>query len=146
MKRIGILFAAVLAVALVWRLAFAAADYDTRSDKFASVVTVTTAGVKNVLIPDNIITIVHLNKQDDGTTASAATDYIVVMRNRDQAGAAVTMAANFNDGVKLPIYAGGSATFRGIDIPIGADGGREIQIQAVGNGAKVLILKGSIAR
>jgi len=140
MKRFFMCFAAVILSAQ----AFAAADYDFKAEKTPwMVITVATSGVKNVLIPDHDITIVHLNVQSDGSTASAATDKVWIMRNQTAAGVAVTMAENYTDGVKAPVTAGGSITFRGLDVPVGADGGREIQLKATGNGAKVLLIKGS---
>lgn len=133
----------LLASALAFN-AFAAADYDFRSsDQPWMVVTILTSGVRNITLPDHDITIVHLSVQNDGTTASVATDKIFVMRNQDAAGAAVTMAENFTDGVKVPITPGGSVSFRAQDVPVGADNAREIQIKATGNGAKVLLIKGS---
>lgn len=121
-----------------------AADADLRVafDTPWQVLDVATSGTTLVVLPNNDIQIVHLGYQTDGSTASATTDYIVVMRKYDKAGAAVTMAANLNTGIKLPIFQGGSAVIRAGDIPEGPDGPREIQIQASGNGAKVLIIRG----
>lgn len=134
---------ALCVVALAWRIAFAAADYvGTGVGKPWQVITVTTAAVVNVTLTSDDYTIVHLGIQNDGSTASVSTDKVFVMRNQDETGAAVTMAANLNDGIKLPLLSGSSATFSGFDVPTGADGKYEIQLKAVGNGAKVLIIRG----
>ena len=121
-----------------------AADYDFRAEGLPwMVITVLTSGVKKVLLPNHDVTLVHLNMQNDGATPSDSEDKIFIMRDKDAAGSVVTMAENFTDGVKAPLWAGGSVTFRGQDVPVGADSGREIQIKATGHGAKVLLLKGT---
>ncbi len=135
---------AVFVVLMLSRSGDAAADSDLRdaSAKPWQVLTVTTSAATKVVFPDNDVQIVHLGIQNDGSTASASGDYIVVMREKTEAGAAVSMAANLNDGIKLPIFGPGSATIRATDVPAGTDGPHEIQIQAVGHGAKVLIIRG----
>jgi len=124
-----------------------AADVDlSAAEKPWEVVAVTTSAVKTVVLPDNDVLIAHLGVQDDAGTASAATDYIVVMRAKDENGAAVSMAATYAAGIKLPIRANGAATFRANGIPTGANGAREIQLKAVGNNARVLIVRGIKAK
>lgn len=146
--KIGVALAALLMAALAWHFTYAAADSDMRdaSAKPWEVISVTTSAVTKVVFPDNDIQIVHLGYQTDGTTASATTDYIVVMREKDGAGAAVTMAANLASGIKLPIFSQGSATIRASDVPAGTDGPHEIQIKAVGAGAQVLVIRGVRAK
>lgn len=106
------------------------------------VLAVTTAAAKTITLQDNDVQIVHLNVQDDAGTASVSGDYVMVMRTIDENGSAVSMATTFAAGVKLPIYAGGGATFRARGIPESANGKREIQIKAVGHDARVLIING----
>lgn len=124
-----------------------AADVDlSAAEKPWEVVAVTTSAVKTVVLPDNDVLIAHMGVQDDSGTASSATDYIVVMRAKDENGAAVSMAATYAAGIKLPIRANGAATFRANGIPTGTNGAREIQLKAVGNNARVLIVRGVKAK
>ena len=119
-----------------------AIDYDFKAGEPFEVITVLTSGVKRVSVPDHDILIQHLNVQNDGSTASASTDRLYVMRDRDAAGENVSMAANLNDGVKALIEPGGAVVIRGFDVPIGRDGVRALQLQATGNGCKVQLVKG----
>jgi len=148
LKFLSCALVALVLVTALWRAAFAAADADLSSatGKPWQVLDVTTSTPVKVVLPENHVQIVHLGYQTDGTTASASGDYIVVMREKTEAGVAVTMAANLNTGIKLPIFKQGSATIRATDVPPGTDGPREIQIQAAGNGAKVLIIRGVRAK
>ena len=97
-----------------------------------------------VLLADADWSLVHLNIQNDGSTPSVSTDYAVMMNQQTPAGAAVTMAANYNDGGngKCIVAAGASATFNGTAVPQGSDGPHEIQIKAVGHGAKMELIRG----
>lgn len=146
--RLTVALFALFAVALAWHFTFAAADLvQGGNDKHPwYVLAVTTAATKTITLQDNDIMIVHLNVQDDSGTASSATDKIVVMRAKDESGAAVTISTDFSAGVKLPIMAGGSATFRARGIPTGSNDKREIQIKAVGHDARVLIINGVPAK
>lgn len=122
-----------------------AADYDMTSKMVPwIVITALTSVVKKILLPKKCkVSILHMQVQDDGVTDSANTDYVVIMRDKDSDGVAVTMAANFNDGVKAPIYPGGSISFMSNTVSDGSDGSCEIQIKAVSHGAKLLIVKDS---
>ena len=123
--------------------AFGAADYAFNDGAIPfMVITVTTSATVTVYVSGDDLTIVHLNIQNDGSTASVSTDRIYVMRKLDGAAAAVTMVTDLTDGVKLPINAGGSASITGKFVTRGSDGQKEIQIKATGNGAKVLLLRG----
>ena len=135
----------LLLAALLNTQAHAAADVDLTNGKATPfvVLVVNTGATKTVLLPDRWVRIVHLGVQGDSTTSSVAGDRLIVMRSKDEAGVAVTMAADLTAGVKLPIFYGGSATINGGDIPDGADGTHEIQMQAVGHSCMVLLIRGT---
>lgn len=120
----------------------AAADYAVTSGIPFQVVTVTTGATIKVTLAGDDFSFSHLGLQNDGTTASVSTDYVVVMREKDTNGAAVTLTADATDGVKLIVFARGSGTFPGRLIPNGTDGPAEVQIRAVGNGCKLQIMRG----
>ena len=153
MKRLGISAGLVLVALVLWSRVFAAADLNLQGTGGNGdqahpfdVISVTTSAVVKIVMPDNDALIAHLGIQDDGSTASDSTDYVVIMRDKDENGTAVTMAANYSDGVKLIVKANGAATFRARRIPDGADGVREVQIKAVGHGAKLQVIRGVPAK
>lgn len=120
-----------------------AASYDlTGVNGFNQIITVTTSAVVTIVLDDCDYTLVHLNIQNDGSTASVSTDYIVMMNQQKADGTSVTMAANYTDGNKTIVGAGAAATFNASPIPLGADGPREIQIKAVGHGCKAELIRG----
>lgn len=129
-----VLMACVLALNAV----FAAADIDNRnSTRSYDTIAVTTSAVKTINLPNSYCTIIHRSLKDDGTTASAATDHIVIMNAAD------TMVASTAAGKKLDLVAGSSGTIDGRTVPQSSTlGPRCIQIQAVGNGATVMIIYG----
>ncbi len=139
--KIGTLAAALFCV--VWL--YGAADYTINTAGVNNqVITVLTSGVKNIVLATSDYTLVHLNIQNDGTTASVSTDYAVVMNNQNAAGTAVTMDATYGDNGdgKIIVGAGAAATFNGALVPQGADGPCEIQIKAVGHGCKMELIRG----
>ena len=151
MKRfVGLVLAFALAfVAVTWTNpkthadGIGAASYDlTGVDGYNQSITVTTAAVVTIVLDDCDYTLVHLNIQNDGTTASVSTDYVVMMNQQTNAGGSVTMAANYTDGNKTIVAAGAAATFNASTIPTGADGPREVQIKAVGHGCKAQLIRG----
>ena len=106
-----------------------------------NVIKVLTTEVYKIILPRHDCLIRHMNIQDDESTASAATDFIVVMHLVDKAGVAQVMAANRAAGEKMIIDAGQSNVFRGDDLRDNVtEGERAIQLQAIGNGAMVQIL------
>lgn len=111
--------------------------------KNSQIITPVTGSVVTITLTDDDWQLVHLNVQNDGSTASAATDYVVVMNQQTPAGAAVTMAATYADGGngKLIIGANLARDFSGKYIPAGSDGPHEIQIQAVGHGCKMALIR-----
>lgn len=109
------------------------------------VITVTTASAVTVTLAAADYTLVHLNIQNDGSTASVSTDYAVMMNKANPDGTAVTMDASYTDGAKMIVGAGAAATFTGQLIPNGPDGPCEIQIQAVGHGCKMELIRGHTA-
>ncbi len=135
---VALLLAAALGGSRLIVPAQAAPTSDIAGQPF-NVITVSTSAVTTVSLTQHDYMIAHVGYQSDGTTASVAGDYIVVMNASD------TMAASLADGKKLPIFAGGSATFRGWDCSyIAADNAIEVQLKAVGHSAKVLVLKGNL--
>ena len=116
------------------------ADLDINKLQPFNAFAVVTGSVKKILLPRHDVLIRHMNFEDDGTTASTATDHVVVMQMRKQDETAQAMSADRSAGEKLVIDAGLSITLRGDDIRDGPDGKREIQIQAVGNGAMLQFL------
>jgi hypothetical protein len=100
---------------------------------------VSTSAVTKVSLSGHDIMFAHTNLLSDGITTSTAGDYIVIMNASD------VMAANLTAGQKLVIFAGGSASFRGLDASyIAADAVIEVQLKAVGHSAKVQMVKGSL--
>jgi len=134
-----------LVVGMVWVAMFGvialAADYSMFGTPW-KIITVTTSATKTVIIPDDEITFVHLNIQDDGTTASASTDRVMIMLKTAVTGTSQTIDTSLDDEDKCPLVAGGSATFPGLYVTNGPSGPREVQLKASGNGAKVLIIRG----
>jgi hypothetical protein len=116
-------------------------DMTTAATPWQIVTAITSNGNSCVLGKEDY-TIVHLGIQEDGSSASTSTDYVVISRIWGAARSAVTTDPNLGDGIKLPIMAGASVTLPGDACPQGPDGQYEIQFQAVGHGAKLLILKG----
>lgn len=111
------------------------ANADIRTKPFL-VEPVTTGGPFTINVPDEDVLVAHLGVQDDGTTPSVATDYVVVMNQSD------AMVASLAPGTKMVVFSGGVGTFRGGDVSVGSSGQREIHIQAVGHGATVQLIKG----
>lgn len=110
-----------------------------------AVFTVATGATTTVAVPNNDVLILHTGIQSDGSSASVAGDYIVVMNAFTGDGSTgTTMAATYAAGSKLVIPAGASFTIRGSDCSYGTtDASNEMIIQAVGHGATVQIVKGS---
>ncbi len=110
-----------------------------------TVFTVLTNADTTIAVPSNDVLIMHTGIQNDGSTASASTDYIVVMNAFTGDGTTgVTMAASYAAGSKLVITPGAGFTLRGADCSFGTtDASNEIIIRAVGHGATVQIVKGS---
>lgn len=132
------IFCVVLAVASIVLAAPDANIGSTTTSPF-STLAVTTGSSKIIGTSDNDLVIAHTGLQNDGATASVATDYVIVMIS------GATMSDVTTAGVKLYIPAGGSATIRGFDLPfVAADGVRECIIQAYGHGAMIQVIKGSI--
>jgi len=132
------LLALILAV-MVWPL-FGADTYSTVGlGNGSQEITVTTSAVVTVTVTTDTYTVVHLNLQNDGSTASVSTDVVFIQGKVNSAGTAIAMAPTHADGTKLPLLAGAAATLSGRDVPPNSDGTRTIQLQALGHGAKVLI-------
>lgn len=112
----------------------AAADLDMRGQAFY-VLDVSTSASSTVILPGQSVLVAHLGYTTAGS-ASTSTDYIVVMFQTD------TMAANLNAGRKVVLKANGSTCFPAQNVPVGADGPRQIQIKAVGGSAKVQLIVG----
>ncbi len=110
-----------------------------------ALIAVATNADSTVDMPDNDVMILHTGVQSDGTTASAATDYITVMDAFASDGTTgTTMAASYAAGLKLNIRNGQAVTLRGCDTSYGSVGKtRAVIIRAVGNGAMVQFVKGS---
>lgn len=106
------------------------------------VITVTTSAVVTITLDNSDYTLIHLNIQNDGTTPSVSTDYVVTMNNQTAAGVAVTMDATYTDGLKMITLAGAACTFAATNVPLGADGPHEIQLKAVGHGCKMCLIRG----
>ncbi len=99
---------------------------------------VTTGSTKLIGVGENDVTIAHIGLQNDGATASVATDYVIVMIST------ASMSDVTTAGSKIYIPAGGSVTFRGFDLPfVAADNAHECIVQAYGHGAMLQIIKGS---
>ena len=142
MKKIFILFAMLFSLGLFVELhapVNAAPDVASAGNPW-QLIDVSTSAVTKVSLTSHDILFAHTNLLSDGTTASTAGDYIVIMQADE------TMAANLTAGKKLIVFNGGSASFRGLDCSyIPADGVIEVQIKAVGHSAKVQMIKGSVA-
>ena len=142
MKRV---FLALAACAALTCAAFAAAptvtDISARGIPFV-ILSAITSNANCVTLGKEDYTIVHTGFQEDGVTASASGDYVVIARVWSQAQAAVTTDPNLGDGISLPLFSGASVTLPGDGCTPGPDGPQEIQIQAVAHGAKILIVKG----
>ena len=113
------------------------ADHDlSAAQNPFKLIDVGTGAVQTVLVPRNArVTIAHTGWQDDGSDSDPDTDYVVCMHQ------AASMAANKNEGAKLILFpGGGNGSVRGHTIQTGGDGDHELQLQAVGNGAKVQIV------
>lgn len=122
-----------------------AASYTGETDGNQNfVITVTTSATVTITLADADYTLVHLNIQNDGSTASVSTDYAVMMNQQTPAGTAVTMDATYNDAGngKCIVQAGAAATFNASAVPQGSDGPHEIQIKAVGHGCKMELIRG----
>lgn len=145
---LGIVMAVAIAIGAIQEMpakagGIGAADYVLETvDNSLYLITVTTSAAVKITLTDADYTLVHLNIQNDGSTASVSTDYAVVQVVTDNAGAAVSSAANYTDGAKLIVGAGAAATFQTHTIATGTDGQHEIQIKAVGHGAKMQLIRG----
>lgn len=111
-------------------------DMSTGAPGF-SLLAVTTSAAKKVLMPAADLTVLHTGTQDDGSTASDAADYVVVMLQAD------SMAANMSAGTKVIVKQGKAVTIRGAVVTQGDDGDREIHVQANGNGAMIQFIAGA---
>ncbi len=147
MKKVIIAFVLAAIVGMTGYAVFAAPTVTISSSQGTPyyLFAVTTGANVTVAVPDNDILILHTGVQSDGTTASAATDYVTVMDAFAADGTTGTsMVASYAAGAKLNIKSGAAFTFRGCDSSFGTvDGVRQIIIKAVGNGAMVQIVKGS---
>ena len=108
------------------------------------VITVTTSAAVTVTMMNRDYTLVHLGIQDDGSTPSVATDYVVMQPTKKSDGTAITIDATYTDGAKLIVLSGAAATFSANDILNGADGPCEVQLKAVGHGAKMMLVRGIV--
>lgn len=95
--------------------------------------TCTTSAVTLVTVTADSFTVAHTGLQDDGATASASGDYLVIMNVYTPSGT-VAMDASTAAGKKLLVPAGAAWLVSGQDVPVGANG-RQIQIQCIGHGA-----------
>ena len=108
-------------------------------------ITVSSNSNCTVCLADSDYTLVHLNiNSANWTQASTSGDYVVMMNQQTPAGVAVTMQATYDDNGngKTIIQAGASVTFNGDFVPQGSDGQHEIQLQAVGHGCKMMLIRG----
>jgi hypothetical protein len=103
---------------------------------------VTTNANVTVVLSDADYTLVHLGIQDDGSTASGAGDYIVMMPSRNADGTSITMDVSYAAGKKMIIRQGAAATFNATPIPDGPDGPREVQLKAAFHGAACQLIRG----
>ncbi len=110
-----------------------------------AIFTVATNADTAISLPDNDILFLHTGLQADGTTASVAGDYIVVMNAFTGDGTTGTsMSADYSAGAKLNIPTGTAFTFRGVDTSYGSVlKSNQVIVRAVGHGATIQIVKGS---
>jgi hypothetical protein len=119
------------------------ADLDMRaSDNLPfQVLAIAVGSAKKIILPPCPVEIRNLGYQDDDlTTVNIPGDLIVVMSST------ATMVASLAAGRKLPIFPGESWEFDPDNLPVGADGPHEIQIQAVQSPARVLVIMGTSKR
>ncbi len=135
-----VLALALCVLLLCVHVIFAAPDVSISNNTVAPFATiqVSTGSTKLIGVNDNDLIIAHTGLQNDGTTASAATDYVIVMVSTG------SMTDVTTAGSKLYIPAGGTATIRGFDgVYVGADNLKEFIVQAYGHGATLQLIKGS---
>lgn len=135
MRRFLSILCVVALIALSGVAVLAAASYDVAADPFY-VLTVTTGADVTLLMPENEVTFVHLNIQDDGSTASVATDKLYIGH------ADATLTATTADGPKIIMVPGSAIVILGRDIRSSTDGPHEVRLRATGHGCKVQILRG----
>ena len=111
--------------------------------KASQVITVPTGSPVTVLLTQDDFLIQHLGVQNDGVTPSVTGDAVVVMNSADKLGNAIAMAPNATDGMKTYVPTGNipPQLLMGWDVPPGPDGNFEVQMQAVGHGAKVQLVR-----
>ena len=96
---------------------------------------------KTVILPPCPVEIRHLGYQDAALgTPSVAGDAVIIMSST------ATMVASLAAGRKLVVLPGESWEFDPDNLPVGADGPHEIQLQAVGHQARVLIIMATSKR
>ena len=115
------------------------AVFDANNLQPFNAIVVPTGSITTILLPRHNVLLRHTDFQDD-LSASVAGDHVIVMQATKQDGTPQIMSADRSAGEKLIIEAGLSVTFRGDDIRTGTNGDREIQLQAVTNGALVQVL------
>lgn len=124
---------------------YGATTYDMRGlGNQSQEITVTTSATVTITVEYGVrYTIAHLNRQDDGSTASVSTDTVFLMNAYDSDGNTVTMAATHADGNKIPILAGAVGSLNSAYVPPTVPGGTTcvVQLKASGHGAKLLITR-----
>ncbi len=115
-------------------------DIDFRVPKFSQIVLITGTPQK-IYFPDNLITIVHLNRTTNFTSASAAGDDVVAQA--DSENIALDRTAGSNKFILLP---GSSLEFSGTDIPhanaTGIINVRSVSLKAMAGDAWIQIVRG----
>ena len=106
------------------------------------VVTAITTNANTFTASGDDFTIVHLGYREDGQTASSTGDYVLLARVYSTGTTTGGTDLNLADGVKAPIFPGGSITFPSDYVPQGKNGPHEVQFQAIGHGAKLLVIRG----
>lgn len=115
-------------------------EIDMREGKFSELFVLDPADDPQVItVPKGEFTVIHLGKQDDGTTPSVVGDDVIVGSNEDDA-LVFDYSVSPN---KVPLFP--QATFQsiGLDVPKGDTEERKLQMKAVGtNKVLMLITKG----
>ncbi len=115
-------------------------DIDFRGSKFSQIILLTTTPQK-IFVPENLITIIHLNRATNFTSTSASGDDIIVQADSESLD--LTRSEGNN---KFILFPGSSLEFSGGDVPkanaTGIIGVRSLSLKAIAGEAWIQIVKG----